>query len=218
MDNVVVGAISYNLYEKRKSNKTCGVMLISIAKGFVEKFTLLKISRPSKLPMMMNLGYYPPTPHSISTVLEKIKTDYFTEEEIRKFISKVQFDKKELIHGNTLKICTPISSTFIDIQCCIRLMKNNFTNIPAGILWCTLDPKGDEEYWLCPENMDFSNFIIGYLIENNILIKMKSMINYFIKSLDPIQGYFELEHVCTQSKVGYIQRTVYFAKQRCLKK
>ena len=217
MDIVVLGAISYNLYERRKKNKTCGVILISIAKGFVEKYTLLKISRPSKLPMMMNLGYYPPTSHSINTVLEKIKTDYFTEEENRKFISKAQFDKKELIHGNDLKIFTPVSPISISIECCIRLMKNNFANVPSGQLWCTLDCKGDEEYWLCPENMDFSNFIVGYLIEKNILIKMKSMVIYSIKSLDPIQGEFEFEQVSTQTKNGYIHKSICFAKQRCVK-
>jgi len=216
MEPLLLGAISYNLYQKRKNNKTCGVILISLAKGFIEKYTVLEMERPEKTTRTIQLGFYPPTSYALANSLEKLKHDYFSDEEMKKIIGNISFDKKELVNGNKITIPTFLSKTSIYIQCFLRLAKNNFASIPPGVIWTTMDLSGDEQYWLCPEEIDFSSFIVGYLLENDVCVKQKSIISYTVQNLDKIQGSFRYEIAAGKNQNSQV--TIFFAKQRSLKK
>lgn len=193
---IFIGAISHNLFQKRKHNKSCG-LLISLATGLIEKYTILEIAKPPQVTttMMVQLGFYPPTSHTISNALEKVRQDFFaTTQEAQNVLKTVHFQTSALTHASVLKVQTTTVPICVTLHCCLRLAKNNSINVPGNV-WSTKSEKSAEtEFWLCPDTMDFSNFIVGFILEKNIFVQKKTCIRYEIHKFDNqlIQGSFDI--------------------------
>lgn len=206
---MIIGVISHNLY-KTKMKETPSI-LIPLLKCHIEKYSVLEISREKMSTMCLQYGFFPITMHQLSNALiEKIGSSMFSEPEKIDIKKKLESAREMFHHQSRIVIATHSEPAYVNVYCCLRIAKPDHKKI-SGNVWCTekidasVQVKDPEiEYWLLPEDVDISNFIMVYVHEKRMMPPSKREKIFYEVT--------KIEHSLMQGKAKVGNSTFKFAR------
>lgn len=217
---ILSGAISHKLYIKKKEDLNHTIMIFPLVKHHIEHCCLLEVHRKGHPVLKKMYDFFPITAFQLFSLLQDKSTTLFSEIEKKNVISTYNLKKDVFHHQSEINISPldtcihlfchvrmskkPDQSKHVNgVVWCTRedlLPASNTDALLSLITSVTTksqfnvsnkpNPHIEDDYWLTPEDMDISTFIIAYIKNKSISNKKKDIIFYEISKYNDgmIQG------------------------------